>query len=369
MRIGIDARLYGPEHTGIGRYVQNLIQNLARVDKKNTYIIFGGQKAKEEISSFSNFKFRKLNTKVYGFSEQITNPFIFSQAKLDLLHVPHFNAPLFYFGPLVITIHDLIKHFSVGKGSTTLPLYQYYFKQIIYRLSTFYNLRRAGAIITPSNFWKEYLVTNFHLPEKKIFVTYEAVDKKIKPVSATSEILKKYHLTKPFLVYTGNLYPHKNVNLLFEAVKKFNLNHEHQLQLAIICSRSIFHSSVTESKAVKLLGFVPDEDLAKIYSQALALVQPSLLEGFGLTGLEAMAANLPVLSSNATCLPEVYGDAAVYFDPKNVNDLIKKIDLIMTDKKLVLQLIERGKNRIKQFSWYKTAKETIAVYQQSKKGF
>lgn len=364
MRIGIDARLYGNKHTGIGRYVQNLVLNLAKVDKKNTYVVFGSEEIKEEIGTLPNFEFIKLDTKVYSIAEQLINPIFFSRAKLDVLHVPHFNAPLLYQGTLVLTIHDLIKHLSSGRNTTTLPLYQYLVKHLVYKLVVRLNIRKAAAIITPSNYWKNFLVSHYHLPASKITVTYEASDRKLIPehLDMADKVLGEYGLSKPFVIYTGNLYPHKNVDILVSAVRQFNATHEHHLELAVVCARSAFQEKLTADDTVKPLGFVPDADLSLIYSQALALVHPSLIEGFGLTGLEAMAAGLPVISSDATCLPEIYDDAALYFDPKDVADLVEKIDWITSDHSLVKNLIEKGFLRAKHFSWYKMAKETLAVY-------
>ena len=364
MRIGIDARLYGVKHTGIGRYTQNLILNLAKADRKNTYVIFGSEEIREEIESLKRFEFVKLTTRIYSLGEQLINPFVFKKAKLDLLHVPHFNAPIFYSGRLVITLHDLIKHFSTGKDTTTHSPAIYWIKHWAYRLIVRVNLTKAVSVIVPSNFWRDYLVDKLHIPADKVHVTYEAVDKKftldkkLKP----QKVLSQYGLEKPFLIYTGNLYPHKNVPFLIEAVNRFNQTHKHQITLAIVCSRQVFKDAISPSRYVKLLGYVPDNDLSVLYTQALALVQPSLMEGFGLTGLEAMQLDLPVLSANASCLPEAYGDAALYFDPYKVSDLIEKLNLIVTQPEVLRDLVKKGRQRRKLFSWYKTAKQTLAVY-------
>jgi glycosyltransferase involved in cell wall biosynthesis len=364
MRIGIDARLYGSKHTGIGRYTKNLILSLAKADRRNTYIIFGNQDIKSEIKPLKRFKFVKLSTPIYSFSEQLINPFIFARAKLDILHVPHFNAPVLYPGKLVITIHDLIKHISTGKDSTTHSAGTYWFKQLAYRLAVFLNIKKASTIITPSKFWQDYLTNSYNLDSKKVHVTYEAVDKvlKTKTLKDPKKILSKYNLHKPFVVYTGNLYPHKNINFLIQGIKKFNKIHKHQLSLAIICARNVFEKKIDKDNNVHYLGFVPDADLATLYSQALALVQPSLIEGFGLTGLEAMAMGLPVLSSDATCLPEVYGDAALYFDPYDQKSLSLRLEQIMGDRGLLKNLKKKGFLRVKRFSWTKTARETIKAY-------
>jgi len=365
MRIGIDARYWGSRDTGIGRYVQNLVLHLAKVDKKNDYYIFGRQEIKDELVKYPNFNWVKLSTRPYSVAEQLINPLIFSNYKLDLLHVPHFNAPVLYPGKMVITVHDLIKHLSTGRATTTLPYFQYLTKHLVYRLVVRLNLIRATRIITPANYWRDYLIKHFRISPDKIAVTYEAA---VKTLSAKSkeqpaEILRHFGLTKPFVIYTGNLYPHKNVPFLIKAVKKFNQTHEHKLQLALVCGRDdTFRKTITPDETVKYLGFVSDEDLAVLYGQALVLVQPSLIEGFGLVGLEAMSVGLPVLSSNATVLPEIYGPAALYFDPKNEDDLVDKLSRLFSDQELAVKLIAAGYKRAKEFSFSKMVKQTLAVY-------
>lgn len=365
MRIGIDARYWGTRDTGIGRYVQNLVLSLGKIDKKNEYIIFGGEAAKTEIEKFPNFKWVKLETRPYSIAEQLVNPGVFLKEKLDLLHVPHFNAPIFYPAKMVITLHDLIKHLSVGRATTTLPFYQYWLKHALYRLVVRVNLARAISVITPAFFWKEYLIKHFGLNPAKIHVTYEAAVKTLtgKTKQSSAEVLHRYDLAKPFVIYTGNLYPHKNVPFLVDAIKRFNLSHEHKLQLALVCGRDdSFKKIITPDETIKYLGFVTDEDLAILYSQALALVQPSLIEGFGLIGLEAMSVGLPVLASRATVLPEIYADAALYFDPRNEDELVTSLSRLISDQELVIALIASGRKRVAQFSWTKCARQTLAVY-------
>jgi len=368
MKIGVDARLYGPKHTGIGRYVRNLVLQLISISPDDQFVIFGDPALLEELTSRPNVTVVRLKTKIYSLAEQVINPSVFSHHQLDLLHVPHFNAPLLYRGKTVLTIHDLIKHLSVGPTTTTLPRWQYKLKHLGYKLVVHHSLKKASAIVTPSHYWKNYLINQLHLDSKKIFVTYEAVDPKLyPPKSPDKSVLKKYQLHKPFLIYTGNLYPHKNVKVLINAVNSFNRHHTTKLTLAIIAGRSAFQKKISSTNHIKPLGFVPDSDFPHLYSQALALVQPSLIEGFGLTGLEAMRLNLPVLSSSATCLPEVYSQAALYFDPYNQSDLEEKISWIVKDQGLRERLISRGKERVAEFSWKQTALDTYEAYQYAKK--
>jgi len=232
---------------------------------------------------------------------------------------------------------------------------------------------RSSGIAVPSQYVKNDLVSRLRVSPEKILVTYEAVAGSIKEVVLSKEekthVLREYALTQPFLVYTGSVYPHKNVDLLIDAIEKHNSVKEVDLVLAIICSRSIFWQRLQKNindrglqNIVKLLGFVDDSGVSKIYSLALALVHPSKMEGFGLTGLEAMGVGLPVISSNATCLPEVYGDAALYFDPNNINDLVEKIEKLIGDSSLREEMSTKGYMQSRKYTWDKMGKETILLY-------
>lgn len=373
MRIGIDARLYGLEHAGLGRYVMKLVEETLRLDRKNTYVLFLNSTHADEFKGKKRVKVVKTNIPIYSLAEQTILPFVFAKEKLDILHVPHFNAPFLYQGKLILTIHDLIKHDSKGPETTTRNRWLYYFKRFGYITLTNLIAKHADYILVPSNFVKEDVSKRLHVSPNKISVTYEAAAGTIKEISLGEDekikLLNKYGLTQPFIVYTGSVYPHKNVNVLVSALEKHNRSRELDLNLALICSRSVFwerlSKRIEERKLqnwVKLLGFVEDEDVSKLYSLAIALVHPSKMEGFGLTGLEAMSVGLPVISSNASCLPEVYGDAALYFDPENVDDLASCLDNLIKDQELRSGLATKGYLQARKYSWRKMAKETLSVY-------
>jgi glycosyltransferase involved in cell wall biosynthesis len=375
MRIGIDARLYGLEHAGLGRYVMKLVENLLKLDKKNDYVLFLNSTHASQFKDKKRVKVVVTNIPIYSVAEQTILPFIFAKEKLDFLHVPHFNAPLFYPGKLILTIHDLIKHDSKGPETTTRHRWLYGVKRFGYLSLTNLIAEKAIHILTPSNFVKEDVAKRLHVPLEKITVTYEAASGSIKEANLSLEekntVLNEYHLSQPFVVYTGSVYPHKNVDLLIQAIAKHNQNREVDLQLALICSRSVFWERLNQKildnnlqNWIKLLGFVEDADVAKIYSLALALVHPSKMEGFGLTGLEAMGVGLPVISSNASCLPEVYGDAALYFNPNDPDDLVSCLDTLIKDQELRENLSTKGYLQARKYSWEKMAKETLAVYKQ-----
>ena len=164
-------------------------------------------------------------------------------------------------------------------------------------------------------------------------------------------------MPKPYLIYVGNLYPHKNIPVLVEAAEIL------QIDVAIICARSVFADRLPKSRLVHFLGQLTDSELKNKLKGAFAFVFPSLIEGFGLPGLEAMSVGCPVIAARASCLPEIYGDAALYFDPHDVNDLVAKIKLLLSDEKLRVTLVSKGKSQAKKYSWRKMAKETWAIYQ------
>ena len=369
MKIVIDARLYGLENAGIGRYLINLINQIENQDTKNNYLILLRKKYFKELRFSFNLQKVLADYPHYSFKEQIFLPIQLIKLKPDLVHFPHFNVPLFYWGKYLVTIHDLIKHESRGMATTTRLSLFYWLKYLVYLFVVWLTIKKADKIITPSHFWKEELIKRYHLPAGKIIVTYEGIDEhllksqtKVKP----EEILKKYKIKKPFVVYTGSLYPHKNVEILAKAIGKINQG----LNLVIICARNVFYErfllkikKLGINRSVNLVGFVPDEEITAIYKEAKAFVFPSLWEGFGLPGLEAMGLGLPVLAARASCLPEVYGEAALYFNPYQTADLVKKIKKIKEDKKLRGELISKGLAQVKKYSWEKMAKETLKVYQ------
>ena len=359
--IVIDARLYGPRHTGIGRYTKNLLLALKTLPDFNQYrfTLLAYKKLLPQIKKNLGNKFNYHPTTIshYSLAEQIKLPCLLRQLKPDLVHFTHFNKPLFYFGPSVVTIHDLIKHFYKGQGTTTKNPLLYWPKYLGYRFLTSAVIHHSRHLIVPSNFWKKYLNQHTNTP---ITVTPEAVDPQLL-INPT----KKLHPPQNYILYTGNLYPHKNIRVILQALPQ--LPH---LQLKIIAKKNIFQQRLSRQvkklklqKQVQFLGFLPDSQFKKVYSRALALVHPSLMEGFSLTGLEAMALNCPVISSNSSCLPEIYQNSVLYFNPNRPSQLVSQIKKLQKSKSLRQKLIHLGHQQIKKYSWTATAQKTLAVYQ------
>lgn len=356
MKLGFDARMYGLEHAGIGRYVMNLLDRL--VDQPNLDLtIFIPPKYADKFAKYKHVQVVSSSIRHYSLSEQTQFLSVLNQHSFDLLHVPHFNLPFFYNRPFVVTIHDILWHQVKGGNVTTLSPLKYYLKYQGYKLTVAHAVGQSKAILVPSNYVKQDLTSTFpHLKTDKIHVTYEGVsfNHQISPTDPS-----------PYLIHIGSAYPHKNLSVLLQALKNLDFT------LKLVGSRSIFLDQIKNQAKqlgiidkIEFVGKVSDQDLATLLFRATALVHPSKSEGFGLTGLEAMAAGCPVIAAHATALPEIYGQAALFFDPENPADLVAKVDTLAADPQLRSDLIEKGFRRIKNYSWDKMVDQTVAVYNQ-----
>lgn len=376
MRIGIDARFYGPAGKGLGRYVKELVDNLQEIDRKNQYAVFL-RKENYDLFTPRNPNFQKILVEVpwYSIAEQIKLPGIYRRQKLDLLHVPHFDAPIFYRGKFVVTIHDLTKHNWGGSpATTTKPLPIYWFKFAGYKFVTELAVRRSSKVIVPSRYVARAVTNKFGIDSRKITVTYEAGTLagkgRTEGEQRVENVLARFKITKPYFIYVGNVYPFKNVSRLLDAVKILNRQMGKPVQLVLVGAIDAFwrrlEREVTRKDVLKYVvftGYVPDVDLVDLYKEAEAHVQPSLSEGFGLTSVEAMSLGTPVVQSNATCLPEIGADATLYFDPYDPKDMAQKLAKVLGNNTLRQRLIKAGLARAKKFSWKKMAQETLTVYQ------
>ena len=386
LKLGFDARLSGSNHTGIGRYINQLLLNLIYLLKTQSLpislTIFFSDKSqlgelmrdlpslgKEKLKHISPAAFfADLNIiyvpiKHYSLAEQFKLPAIFRKEQLDLLHVPHFNAPLFYRRPLILTIHDLTWHLNKKAQATTLSPARYYLKYLAYLLLTRLNSARAEHILVPSQVVKEQVCHYLSTPSSKITVTPEGFfSSPATPLPPKLAALLPSSST-PWLLYVGSLYPHKNIEVVLQMLSDgFNDYH-----LVLVGSRDIFTTTIKKrvqelnvAPRVHWLGKVSDNQLTSLYQSATFLVQPSLAEGFGLTGLEAMASSCPVLAADTPIFREVYGPAAAFFNPHDSADLARAIKREEPNRSA---LITKGLSHSSKYSWAKTAQATLKVYQ------
>ena len=370
-RIGIDARFYGPQVKGLGRYTQEVVQGVLAYDKINKYVMF---LSKENYDDFvcPNKRVTKVlaNVRWYTLAEQIMMPILFWRARLDFVHIPHFNVPLLMPCGFIITIHDLIltKH-PTQRASTLGPLF-YKIKNRAYKIVINRAVRRAKKIIAVSNYTREDIIKYFKIRRDKVIVTYEGVSQKLIGDNSRDDrkVILGYNIHKPYLLYVGNAYPHKNLEGLVKIFPKIKEKNP-DLQLVLVGKKDYFYIRLKKLAAgnknagdIIFPGFVPDSDLVALFRQAKVYVFPSYFEGFGLPPLEAMQYGCVAVSSNRTCLPEVLGSAAIYFDPDNKEEFISQINKALNDDKLRDYLREKGFERVKKYSWQKCAKQTMAVY-------
>lgn len=364
MRIGIDARLWN--ETGVGRYIRNLVTNLATIDQHNEYILFLKRKEYETIVTPGN-NFRKYLVDIHWHSLEEQTSFLkvlYSQ-NLDLVHFPYFSFPLLYTRPFVITIHDLILfHYPTGKASK-LPTPIYNMKLVAYKRLMHHAAVHAKKIIAVSNATKQEIVTMLHADPRKIAVTYEGFIEK----SQVSKLKSQIPIKNPYFLYVGNAYPHKNVEKLLKAFAEFN--HEiKQVDLVLVGKQDYFYAEIKRKlltfgieSSVHILEKISDNELINLYTHAIALVMPSLMEGFGLPAIEAMVNNCLVLASNISSLKEVCGDAAVYFDPLDREDMLRCLKKAYLEQESFNYNKMVGLERVKMFSWRKMAEETLQIYE------
>ena len=371
-RIGIDARFYGPVGKGLGRYTQEIVDRVIELDKDNEYVVFLRQENFFNFNS-TNSKVKKVLADVrwYTLAEQIMMPYYISKEKIDLMHYPHFNVPIFSSVPFVVTIHDLILVRYPTRRASTLNLFTYWIKNFAYKCVIRSAVKKAKKIIAVSEFTKKDLIDLFLIKNEKIQVTYEGVADSINGGhDDDKKVILGYNIHSPYLLYVGNVYPHKNIEGLFKIFPKIKEKFP-EISLVLVGKEDYFYqrlkkiaSSLISYKSIIFAGYVPDKELESFYRQASLYVFPSLYEGFGLPPLEAMAKGLPVVSSDRGSMKEILGDAVKYFDPENEEDMITKILQVLSDNELRNDLVSKGYEQVKKFSWEKCAKETLLIYTQ-----
>jgi glycosyltransferase involved in cell wall biosynthesis len=366
MRILIDGRLYGLENAGLGRYLMNLVGELSKLDEKNEYVLLLRRKYFDNLELPVNWKKVLADFRHYGVAEQFILPGLINKEQPDLVHFPHFNVPVFYGGKFVVTIHDMLMHDFAGLSATTLPTPFYYLKRIVYKLVFSRAVFGSSRIMVPSKAVKDELESYYKLKPGKIDVIYEGFDERI----GNSGSVK---IDKPYFVSAGNAYPHKNLGRLIEAVVALNKNTHRNIILAIASARNVFTARLQKlieklgaQNSVKLLGFVPDDKLGSLYRNSLGFVFPSLSEGFGLPGLEAMNSGTLVLASEIPVFREIYDGNALYFNPLDFSSIEKVMEnAFEMDKSERDVKIEKARQFVKRYSWANMAKQTFNVY----KGF
>lgn len=357
-KIAIDAREL---RTSTGRYIERLIHYLQIVDKKNDYVII---LKPEDVDSWrpTNANFSKIacTASEFTFAEQVAFKKQLEHLKPDLVHFGMVQQPVWYKGKVVTTIHDLttLRFVNPAKNPVVFKIKQRIYSYVIKKAA-----RKSAYIITPTLYVKNDLINYTGISSMKIIVTHESAD----PITDAPEPVLELE-GKRFLMYVGRPTPHKNLERLIEAFVELQKDRP-DLVLALAGKKDLNYLRIENKVKAKNINnviftdFISEGQLRWMYEHCATYVFPSLSEGFGLPGLEAMVHGAPVVSSNATCLPEVYREAAEYFDPLDTKAIVRAIDRVLTDTTLRKELISAGKRRVKDFSWERMAEQTLKVYE------
>lgn len=358
-RIVIDGREL---RTSTGRYVERLLNYLIILDKANEYNVLLTPKDLPDWYDVENFKKVECPIKEFTFAEQTQLNRQLRGLKPDLVHFAMPQQPIRYKGKIITTVHDLttLRFVNPSKNYLVFKFKQKVFSYVIKRAA-----RKSFRVITPSQFVKDDLVKFAGINPDKVVVTYESAD----PINEPSESAVGLG-NRQFLMYIGRPTPHKNLNRLIDAFVSLRQKHP-DLLLVLAGKKDDNYKRIEEDlnqrgiEGVVFTGFVREGQLRWLYENCAAYVFPSLSEGFGLPGLEAMLHGAPVVSSNATCLPEIYGDAAQYFDPLDTEAMARAIDIVLSDQGLRRQLIASGYEQVKKYSWERMARQTLEIYKQA----
>ncbi|HRH32556.1 MAG TPA: glycosyltransferase family 1 protein [bacterium] len=420
MLIGIDASRANRNHkSGTEWYSYYLIRALADLDKHNHYILYTDTPIKdgladltangEKVPSMPSVKldgFQKIRSPHHNFQAKVLAwPFRFfwTQARLslemlwhrpDVLFIPAHALPIVHPKKSVVTIHDigfrcdenLYEKIRIGAQSRRNHRFVNYVVRILslgrygansfdyLEWSTRYTLKKAKQVIAISDFTKNELISTYGTSEKKIKVIYNGYPKQLyKPLPhdhTSAHVLARCGITKPYLFYVGRLEKKKNIAILIEAFAslKHRRGKDFIHKLCLVGDASFGFDEIKYTiqeynleKDIIVTGWVAEKDLPYIFAQADAFVFPSNYEGFGIPLLQAMATRTPIAASNTASIPEVAASAAVFFDPKNSEAMADALEKVLFDQSIREQLIQAGQIRIKDFSWEKTARETLEL--------
>jgi len=356
----VDARMIN--NSGIGVYLKNVLPEVA---KEFNLILLGNSKELLLFSWAKGLEIIEFTPKIYSIKEQLLYPFVIP--KTDLFWCPHFNAPLLPVRAkkILTTIYD-VNHLANRK---TISFVKWMYAKLLYNSA----VSKSEKTITISEFSKSELLKFTKIKERKIILIYCGVDyNHFSKKKENTEI----NVPEKYILYVGNVKPHKNLITLLKAYKELSKTIKTKYKLVILGKKEGFITPdidvfqfIKENNLMKdifFTGYIADELVPSLYQKASLFVFPSLYEGFGLPILEAMASGVPVLSSNATSLPEVGGDAVIYFDPMDYIDLAQQIQIFLAEGELRKNFVEKGKQQAKKFSWKPVGEQHIRILNELK---
>ena len=380
MHLCIDARIFSPKFTGIGRYTHELVKQFLILKPHWKFTLF---LASEQFQTFSaeiknnpfyqnlDIELQEANEKMYSLQEQTTFLQKLKTVTADIFWFPHFNVPYFFNKNFVVTVHDLTLSKFPGKKMNSFVHRFVYFKILRHAL------KKSKHILTVSENTKNDIVTDENISVDKITIAHNAVGEEFFEYNTTihtedfSKCSSKFSIQKSqYFLYTGQHREHKNLITLVKAFHAF-LAKNNNYKLILTGKVNPLYPAVSEyiiknnlEKNIILAGLVSETELLALYKNAKAYIFPSLYEGFGIPPLEAMAMNTPVIASTSSCIPEICGDSALYFNPTDSKELVEKMQELVNNKWLEEKLIQSGQIQVKKYDWKKSAEIIIKKFEE-----
>lgn len=360
--IAVDARKYFD--FGIGSYIQNLISALSQLNAPHTFTLFAFPEDLAKVNAPNGWHKVGSRFKKYSVGEIALLGAVARSMRVDLFHEPHYTLPIGLRRRSVVTIHDLI-HLKMPQYFTLL-------QRTYARSMLSHAIRHSGSIIAVSQKTKEDIIETFGVKENDVFVVYNGIRptfRRIDDQDAVERFRKTNGLERPFVLYVGNIKPHKNIPNLLAAFSeaRSQLGHLDLVFAGGSClgDRSLLNQArqLKIAEAIRDLHQLSDHELVFAYNAAELVVLPSLYEGFGFPALEAMACGTPTIVSNAGALPEIVGDAAVVIEPSKPDSLAEAMRSLLSNPERRASLVAKGKLNVQRFSWKRTAEQTLTIYQ------
>ena len=366
MRIGIDARKL--RDFGIGTYIRNLLRQLGRLDTQTDFVVLCRPEDRAVVAAIGeNFRAVAASAGNYSLAEQIAIPLALRREGVTLFHAPHYVLPPLVHCPSVVTIHDCIHlMFPQYLPNRTALAYA--------RTSLRLAARRATRVLTVSESSKRDILRFVDTDPGKVDVIYNAYDERFgvaPPEEDVESVRERYQLHDPFVLYAGNVKPHKNLERLIEAFHLVRQRGHDRLKLVLIGDQISKYAALRRAvhryqlhKYVRFVGYLPEDTLAVMYRLASVFAFPSLYEGFGFPPLEAMACGCPVVSSNSSSLPEVVGSAGLLVEPTDEEALCDGLLRSLADSEVRKNLAQRGPAQAARFTWPAAARKLLEEYEQ-----
>ncbi|MBP7057616.1 glycosyltransferase family 4 protein [Candidatus Gracilibacteria bacterium] len=371
MRIGIDARLYGPRFGGVGRYTQELIDHLARLEQEHEYILFFNEEDYSQyLAPSARFSKRRITAKKGTLEEQTGFVKDLHREQLDVMHFTNLDVPVFYKKPMIVTIHDLAEiKFPDPKKQGFLQKMQQ--NMMLNNINA--NCKR---IITVSQTIKEEAIKLIGAPVDRIRIINKAISDGYKSDVYDEKLVDslkvRLGISQPYILSVGFWHSYSNIINLIRAYNLFRNRYNTNNQLVIVGrpddQEAAIRQVITElglGSQVILAGFMDERDLPLLYRGAQLYINPALDDGFGSALLESMAAHVPVATANVGAVAEICGgDNAIYFEPQDITNMAEAMHHLFDDQALSKSLADKAFDQVGKYNWAETAQSTLAVYQE-----